>query len=85
MAERCINPLRAIKHLPCSTSESSTGIRCATVWVHGREYALGTRSTNLQSLVNMVRVQKGTLKYVFRKGTYLESTSGILEVLKLLY
>ena len=28
--------------------------------VHGREYALGTRSTNLQSLVNMVRVQKGT-------------------------
>lgn len=69
----------------CSTGESSTGIRCATVRVHGREYALGTRSTTLQSLVNMVRVQKGTLKYVFRKGTYLESTSGILEVLKLLY
>jgi hypothetical protein len=44
----------------CSTGESSTGIRCATVRVHGREYALGTRSTNLQSLVNMVRVQKGT-------------------------
>ena len=44
----------------CSTGESSTGIRYATVRVLGREYALGTRSTTLQSLVNMVRVQKGT-------------------------